>query len=88
METIVGVAIIGEGGEVWTLPKPNRHWHVIGFMAESGHPTPVSLGKYPQGFVTDTGRFIGRAEAAGLALANGQCAELYAPPDLYSEDLW
>jgi len=39
-----------------------------------------------QGFITSLGRFVGREEAADVALAAGQVAE--SVKILFSEDLW
>lgn len=64
-----------------TLPPPARHNDILwGF----GRVLPED-----QGFITSTGRFVGRREAAGIALGAGQVEELTAPASgLFSEDLW
>lgn len=42
-----------------------------------------------QGFLTSTGRFVDRKEAAKIALASGQIEKLnYSDKELYSEDLY
>lgn len=42
-----------------------------------------------QGFLTSTGRFVDRKEAAKIALASGQIEKLnYSNKELYSEDLY
>lgn len=41
-----------------------------------------------QGFLTSTGRFVGRREAAQIALHSGQIKELKFGIELYSEDLY
>lgn len=43
-----------------------------------------------QGFLTDRGRFVDRAEAFELALAAGQLEgrKIHRPGELYSEDLY
>lgn len=41
-----------------------------------------------QGFLTSTGRFVGRREAAQIALHSGQIKELKFGSELYSEDLY
>lgn len=83
-ETIVGVAIQSLEGIVYTLPPPNRHNHVIVMM---GRPTFKQ--KCPQGFITNTGRFVGRREAFLIAEKSGQLIRKTGQPDqLYSEDLW
>lgn len=89
MQQIVGVAIKRANGTVFSLPRPNRHNHVIHAMAVAGEPTPV-YGE--EGFVTDTGKFLNRAEAGQLASVNTQYFQRYGDAypggDLYSEDLW
>jgi|GEM_PF-3463496 len=44
-----------------------------------------NIGACTSGFVTSTGRFVGRGEAAKIAFAAGQIREPVA--ELYSEDL-
>jgi hypothetical protein len=73
------------GDRIWSLPAPNRHHHVFRVMQSEGF---TAWGTEDTGFLTDTGRYVDRAEGAALALASGQVEKLYAPPDLYSEDLW
>jgi hypothetical protein len=42
-----------------------------------------------QGFVTDEGEFVDRAQAARIALECGQIKALrYSPTQLFSEELW
>ena len=82
---IVGVAIQFNGATV-TMPKPNRHHHII--RAVGG----IS-GASREGFVDDAGKFLGRKEAYVLAVANGQInrkpgPEHYQGDQLFSEDLW
>lgn len=83
---VVAAAILGEDGQPYSLPAPNRHGHIIHWMVTKlGHRRPI---QGVQGFVLDDGTFVGRKTAARLALSNGQCEKLTAPPRLYSEDLW
>lgn len=83
-EKIVAVAIRHKGLIV-TLPAPARHGDVL-------HPlyaiTGELVGPGDQGFMTSTGRFVGRRAAAGIAINAEQILEPKWPPDLYSEDLW
>ena len=44
--------------------------------------------KITQGFMTNLGRFVGREEAAKVALECGQITELISEPNLYSEDIF
>lgn len=82
-------AALTKDGQVFSVPRPARHNHVIYFA----HKTlglsedPVEpLNEDVQGFVTSTGRFVDRAEAAKIALEAGQIPE--AKDALYSEDVW
>lgn len=76
-------------GHIWTLPRPARHHHVL-WAIDQVHPG-CAIECYPefQGFLTDTGRWVGRAQAATIAIAAGQTSKLrFSSRDLYSEDLW
>lgn len=71
------------GGKVYSLPKPNRHHHVIRIIGGISGPDI-------QGFLDNEGNFLDRVEALEVALAAGQ---VLAPGDirgdhLFSEDLW
>jgi uncharacterized NAD(P)/FAD-binding protein YdhS len=74
---ITGVAI-KVNDCVCAMPKPHRHHDIIGALNKAG--LPYMSGEHPQGFVTFTGAFISREEAA-QALHHDQRR-------LYSEDLW
>jgi len=83
-ETIIAAAIRYEG-LVCALPRPARHHHVIKALSEVPNiRIPVDK---EQGFVTSTGRFVGRDKAAEIALASGQLRFLNRSW-LASEDLW
>jgi hypothetical protein len=83
-ETIVGVAVIHDG-KTYTLPKPNRHHHVLKQIYDL-HGVPADG---TQGFYTDEGRFLNRQQAYDLARNNGQLKERKIfESRLYSEDLW
>lgn len=72
-----------------SAPPPARHGTLL-------HPTYELNGHRPvgvdgQGFLTSTGRFVGREEALQIALASGQ--PMIDHPSrharlLFSEDLW
>ena len=46
----------------------------------------IGNGDHDDGFLTSTNRFVGREEAARIALSAGQIAK--PKPELYSEDLY
>jgi hypothetical protein len=85
MESIVAAAIMSETGLILTLPKPARHHTIINMAHELNYPKTCQ--RY-QGFITDTGRFVHRDEAAKLAVSNGQLKCVMIPDILFSEDLW
>lgn len=87
VERIDCVAIKYEG-KVHSLPRPNRHHNVIRAIAQE-NGVGIKGGDI-QGFLTDTGRFVGRVEALRIALRAGQVLD---PSNiragrLFSEDLW
>lgn len=66
------------------LPIPASHWTVSQVLFDQSE-MPL---KKPSGFVTSTGRFVGRREARRIAVAAGQIddEETYQTYDLFSED--
>jgi len=84
-ETIVCAAVMLDGN-VWQLPKPARHHHILWAMDQVLPGRAIEA--HDQGFVTSSGRYVDRAQAASLAVKAGQLGSLCAPPNLYSEDLW
>ncbi|ARK07545.1 hypothetical protein LAV_00170 [Sphingobium phage Lacusarx] len=88
MAEIVVAAAVRHGTLTISAPPPARHYSLI-------HPfydlTQKRITPDNQGFLTNTGRFVGRAEALQIALAANQ--PLIDHPsrndrELYSEDLW
>jgi hypothetical protein len=87
-ETIVAVAVRAFG-VVLSVPKPGRHHTVLNtFSQATGLNMVENSGPDDQGFLTSAGRFVGRIEAAKIAVDEGQIEALQWPPQLYSEDLW
>jgi predicted RNA-binding Zn-ribbon protein involved in translation (DUF1610 family) len=87
VELIECVAIHGENSEIWSLPRPNRHHHLIAHMEVLGHSMPI-MGT--QGFVTNLGRFVDRAEALKIAIEGNQISKDLGLKIsvLISENLW
>ena len=80
---ITGVALLGEDGRMWALPRPARHFHLFALAAFQGTtPDPCE-----QGFVTAEGVFFNRKQAAEIALECGQVDALNSD-ELFSEDVW
>lgn len=86
-ERIVSVAI-NSGGIIWSLPSPARHHTVLRSMSELGIDAIKEGNPDAQGFLTSAGRYVGRREAAQIAVEAKQIKKCQWPPDLYSEDLW
>lgn len=80
-ERIVHAAILKDG-----VAYIGRRHHAI--IAE--HGVGGTLKNCPQGFVTDSGRFVDRQEACQIAIANGQiqAKDMIVKGTLFSEDLW
>lgn len=83
-ERIIGSAILDNENTAWVVLAPGRHHHCRWYMADKGHQNEDKS----QGFYTNRGRYLNRKTALILARVNGQCLEPYAPPRLFSEDIW
>jgi hypothetical protein len=73
-------------GIIASLPAPARHGDVLRKLWDFNQT--VVVGPDRQGFLTNTGRYVNRRDAAVIALAARQVDKLMTDPDLYSEDLW
>lgn len=73
---------------IFTVPKPGRHHHILHAMDAIGiHPQEVARSE--QGFLTDSGKFMGRVSALAMALDAKQLIKPAThPTELFSEDLW
>jgi hypothetical protein len=86
------------GDVVLTLPRPARHCNYFAGYNEQSRAagwdfpwvgwTKDELRGAEQGFITHEGVFVGRVDAARVAIESGQIEQLQWPPELYSEDLW
>lgn len=70
-----------------SAPSPARHGTLLHPLSAMG----IRVGPQDQGFLTNTGRFVGREDAYDIAVASGQ--PMIDHPSrivgtLYSEDLW
>lgn len=83
-ERIISVAI-SAFGLISSLPAPARHHDVLRKLFDLKE---LALPGETQGFLTNTGRYVNRRDAAVIALGAGQTEKLISPPELYSEDLW
>ena len=83
-ERIISVAI-SSFGIIASLPAPARHGDVLRKLADFND---LVVGPDAQGFLTNTGRYVNRREAAHIAITSGQIDGMKWPPYLYSEDIW
>ena len=76
--------------QIYSLPAPNRHHHVIRHICETTGVKCVDAYGENQGFLDETGRYLTRAEALVVAMKTGQCrADRPICGDvLFSENLW
>jgi hypothetical protein len=77
-------------GVIYSLPRPNRHHHVIRLIASING---VGIkGPDVQGFLDENGEFLNRQGAFIRAQRTGQIIRPkvggYRGGDLFSEDLW
>lgn len=89
MRTITHVAIRFRG-VTYSLPRPNRHHHVIWDIVEKTGAKTVDSRDEDQGFLDSDGNYLTRYQALRVARAAGQLK-----PDqpircgmLFSEDVW
>lgn len=87
-ERIVAAAVHAYGA-TWSLPRPHRHHHILWAIDKAGL-CAMTPGPDAQGFLTSDGRFVGREEAANIAVAAGQITrdQMVSKRDIFSEDLW
>ena len=89
-EKIVAVALKHESGMVFMRARPHRHNDIIHWFRERNLTVGEFAGRCEEGFLTSDGRFVGRKDAAAIAIAAGQVtrALMSAYPSLFSEDVW
>lgn len=77
-------------GEIYSLPAPNRHYHIIRLIAEKtgGKVDPLSLDD--EGFLDQSGRYLTREQALLVAKHNNQIKDINLVRNgiLTSEDIW
>jgi hypothetical protein len=74
-------------GKTWSLPKPNRHHHIIRLIVEELNVPTVDAHGDDQGFLDDQGEYLTREQALSHARQAGQVGKT-AHDELYSEDVW
>lgn len=78
---LIHAAITAHRGRTPTRAPPDS-----GTVLEAEFGRALRIGSRDQGFVTSEGRFVGRREAAVIALLAGQISS--SKDRLFSEDLW
>jgi hypothetical protein len=79
-------AAIKVGSLVHFMPQPARHNDILLEMAKNGVPKPING---EQGFITQSGRFVGRELAFEIANSFNQIKIKHGRQiKLYSEDIW
>lgn len=90
---IIGVAIRNKN-LIIQLPKPNRHCDCFKYAFDLGldiETTGIGMKAKHQGFYTNSGRYLDRAEALKYVQENPQSMVKNADfliGGLFSEDLW
>ncbi len=73
--------------DIFSLPKPNRHHHIIKVLIESLKFEPPIKGEH--GFLIDGLTFINNRDAVKYVLEESkQCEKLISSIVVTSEDLW
>lgn len=87
-ETIVAAALKVDNFIV-SAPPPARHHTLLHALHNTYGKHGPLIKATDQGFVTSAGRYVGRDEAAQMAVAAGQIIKpKFRPNTLFSEDLW
>lgn len=85
-ERIVAAAVV-YNGVTCSLPAPARHGDIMHTIARH-----VGEDRWPvdgiSGFLTSSGQFVSRIQAARVAVEAGQIDKPKWGAHLYSEDLW
>ena len=82
--TAVVASAVLRDGKLWT---GHRHWNIISMVYQDTGSCDQVLGS-EQGFIADTGLFLTRPQAIGVAYDNDQLQDGWNKGTLTSEDLW
>lgn len=77
-------------GVTYSLPKPNRHHHVIRHIVDTTDAKYVDARGDDEGFLDENGKYYNRKEALAHALEHKQVKNLndIRCGKLFSEDVW
>lgn len=79
-------AAVKHGNAIVSLQPPNRHHHIIRWIAQVATDGAPINGE--QGFLDHEGNFLNRIDSAEHAISCGQITETKFGSKLFSEDLW
>jgi len=88
---LIVCAAVRYDGAIITFERPGRHGDCLNWLAYHGISRTEAR---DHGFMTNHGRYVGRAEAGRIVLASGQGSPRLDPPGinpnchLFSEDMW
>jgi hypothetical protein len=74
-------------GKLYSLPRPNRHYHVIVEILKQNPDVPT-VDSNEQGFLDESGRFLNRKQAIISAQLFDQLIREPTGGILTSEDVW
>ena len=89
-ERIVAAAIVDDNAVMYSMPRPNRHHHIIHAISEQDVAGVVNImDPSGQGFLTSYNRFVDREDALLIAVKAGQVQSgNHHKRHLFSEDVW
>ena len=83
----IASAAMRVGGLIVSMPQPARHHNILWELDRLGMDPFIK--PIDQGFITDSGRFVERAEACVIAAKADQIRHKTGPADeLFSECMW
>ena len=88
--TKIIAAAIRYGDDIYTLPPPNRHHHIINHIAKLTEVNYIDTLPDDEGFIDENNNYLTRQQALVSAMINNQILDMnkiYAE-ELCSENLW
>lgn len=88
--TKIIAAAIRYGDDIYTLPPPNRHHHIINHIVKLTGVNYIEYLPDDEGFIDENNNYLTRQQALVSAMINNQILDMnkiYAQ-ELCSENLW
>lgn len=88
--TKIIAAAIRYDGNIYTLPPPNRHHHIINHIVKLTGVNYIDTHHDDEGFIDENNNYLTRRQALVSAIVNNQILDMnkiYAQ-ELCSENLW